>query len=77
MHSTLFDVMKLLEASHVHFYLARESAFNVTISATMVGKRIEITVDEDGTVDVAVFRGNEDVEVGMDAVRKAIADDDA
>ena len=77
MHTTLFEVMRLLEGSHVHFNIARESAFNVTIFATVVGKRIEITVDEDGTVDVAVFRGNEDVAVGMDAVRKAIEDDEA
>ena len=42
---------------------------------TMVGKRTEITVDEDDMVDVAVFRGNEDVAVGMDAVVRALEDD--
>ena len=43
--------------------------------ATMVGKRIEIAVDEDDMVDVAVFRGNEAVEVGIDAVKSALEDE--
>ncbi len=74
MASALFDVIKLLEAKHVRFFLERTSPLGLTLIATMVGKRIEITVDEDDIVDVAVFRGNEDVEVGMEAVKKALDD---
>lgn len=43
---------------------------------TLVGKRVEIRVDEDDLVDVCVFRGSEDVEVGMDAVMKALEEDE-
>ena len=41
----------------------------------MVGKRIEITVDEDDMVDVAMFRRTENVEVGLDAVKSALVDE--
>jgi len=42
----------------------------------MIGKRIESDVDEDGNVDVCVFRGSEDLEVGMHAVLKALQEDE-
>lgn len=38
-------------------------------------KRAEIRVDEDNLVDVGAFRGDESVEVGMDAVPQAIEKD--
>jgi len=75
MSSPLFDIMKLLESKGIHFTIERSSPFGVTLMATTVGKRIEITVDEDDMVDVAVFRGNEAVEVGIDAVRSALEDE--
>ncbi len=77
MSSTLFGVIRLLEAKGVRFNMERASPYAVIILATMVGKRIEITVDESDIVDVSVFRGSEDVEVGMAAVEKAIEDEDA
>ncbi len=42
---------------------------------TLVGKRAEIRVDEDDIIDVSVFRGDEAVEVGMDAVIQALEED--
>jgi hypothetical protein len=76
MASILFDIMKLMEEKRISFRIERSSQFGVTLDATMVGKRIEITVDEDDMVDVAVFRGDEQVEVGIEAVKKALEYDD-
>ena len=76
MSSKLFELMKLLESRQIHFFIRRSSPFGVMLHATMIGKRIEIAVDEDDIVDVCVFRGSEDVEVGMDAVFKALQEDE-
>jgi hypothetical protein len=75
MASRLFDVLKLLEERKIGFFIERDRPDGLTITATLVGKRVEITVDENDMVDVAVFRGDEQVEVGMDAVRKALEED--
>jgi hypothetical protein len=72
MASTLFEVLKLLEEKRISFFIQRDRSDGLTITAVPVGKRVEISVTEDDTVDVAVFRGDEQVEVGMDAVRKAL-----
>jgi len=76
MASNLFEVMKLLESKRIHFTIDRTSPLAVTLTATLVGKRVEISVDEDDMIDVSIFRGNESVEVGMDAVLKAIEEDE-
>ena len=76
MASILFDIMKLLEQKRILFRIERTSQFGVTLDATMVGKQIEITVDEDDVVDVAVFHGDKQVEVGIEAVKKALEYDD-
>jgi len=75
MSAKLFEVMKLLESKRIHFTIDRTSPLAVTLTATVVGKRVEISVDEDDMVDVSVFHGDESVEVGMDAVLKAIEED--
>lgn len=75
MSSKLFEIMTLLESRRIHFAMQRSSPFGVLLTATMVGKRIEINVDQDDTVDVCIFRGDEAVDVGMDAVMKALEED--
>ncbi len=76
MSSKLFELMKLLESRQIHFMIRRSSPFALMLHATMIGKRIEISVEEDDSVDVCVFRGDESVEVGMDAVLRALDEDD-
>ena len=73
--SNLFAVMKHMEERKIHFTLERSRPY-LCLNAVMVGKRIEITVDEDDMIDVAVFKGDESVEVGLDAVLKALSEDD-
>jgi hypothetical protein len=75
MSNALFDVMKLLEEKRIHFFIARNNPNTVDIFATMVEKRIEIYVNEDGTIDFSVFRGSEDVTTGLDALIEILDED--
>jgi hypothetical protein len=76
MSSNFFEIMKLLESKRIPYSIQRSTPFGVMIAAALVGKRIEINVDEDDMVDVSVFRGDESVTVGMDAVLKALEEDE-
>lgn len=76
MSTMVFDVMKLLEERRISYTIRRPSSFDLVFTAIQVGKRIEISVDENDVVDVCVFRGSEAVDVGMDAVLKALEEDD-
>ncbi len=73
--SSLFAIMKFMDSQGIHYFLRRTGAF-VTILATMPGKRVEFTVDEDDMIDVAVFKGDESVEIGLDAALKALSEDE-
>jgi len=72
MASKIFEVMKLLEERRISFSIRRPGPLDLVITAVQVGKRVEIGVDENEIVNVCVFSGDESVEVGMDAVLKAI-----
>ncbi len=76
MSTMVFDVMKLLEERRISYTIRRPSSFDLVFTAIQVGKRIEISVDENDVVDVCVFRGSEAVDVGMDGVLKALEEDD-
>jgi len=76
MMSKVFEVMKLLEARRISFTIRRPGPLDLVITAVLVGKRVEISVNEDDVVDVSVFRGDESVEIGMDAVLKALEEDE-
>jgi hypothetical protein len=75
MSNALFDVMKILEEKKIHFFIARNNSNTVDIFATMVEKRIEIYVNEDGTIDFSVFRGSEDVTPGLEALIEILDED--
>jgi hypothetical protein len=72
----VFEVMKLLEERRISYTIRRPSSFDLVFTAIQVGRRIEISVDENEIVDVCVFRGSEAVEVGMKAVLKALEEQD-
>lgn len=76
MSTMVFEVMKLLENRRISYTIRRPSSFDIVFTAIQVGKRIEISVDENEIVDVCVFRGSEAVDVGMDAVIRALEEDD-
>ena len=75
MPALIYQVMRFLDKARIPFVITRTREDGLTLIATTIGRRIEIFVDENETVDVSVFTGNEDVCVGIDAVRAAVADD--
>ena len=76
MASLLFEVMQLMNERHLSFTVASTGPYYLTFTVTLAGKRVEISIDEeDGVVDTSVFRGDESVRIGMEAVRKALDDD--
>jgi len=61
MASKLFGILSRLDEAGVHYVIGRYAPDSVTITATLVGKRVEITVDERDDVMVSVFTGDEAV----------------
>lgn len=59
--SKVFEVLKRLDEAKVHYFIGRYRPDTIDITATLVGERVEITVFEDGHVEVSRFVGNEDV----------------
>ncbi len=76
MSNKLFELMKLLDENRLTFTIRRPTNYELVLTVIDVGKRIEISYDENDMVDVSVFRGDELVEVGMDAVLEALEDND-
>jgi hypothetical protein len=58
--SPLFKILKSLDNAKVHYFIERHRADTVDITATFVGKRLEITVFEDDHVEASEFLGHED-----------------
>lgn len=61
MSSTLFRLLHRLDEAKIHYFLARNRPDTIDITVTVVGQRVEISVFEDGHVEVSRFLGNEDV----------------
>ncbi len=76
MSNKLFELMKLLDENRLTFTIRRPTNYELVLTVIDVGKRIEISYDENDMVDVSVFRGDESVEVGMDAVLEALEGND-
>jgi hypothetical protein len=68
----LFQVLRMLDEARLWYRLERTREDTVLIMVTAVGERFEIDVFENGEVEVSRFRGNEDVESGLDVVRSII-----
>lgn len=70
MSSALFQVIKILEKSGVHFFLERTRPDTIRVSATFVGERWEIEVFEDNHVEISRFHGSEAVEGGIELLNQ-------
>ncbi|WP_245456275.1 hypothetical protein [Rhizobium leguminosarum] len=57
MSTTLFEILKKLDYARIHYHIGRYRSDTVDITATFVGKRLEISVFDDGHVEVSEFRG--------------------
>jgi len=61
MTSSVFRILRRLDEAKIHYFLERHRSDTIDITATVVGRRIEITVFEDDHVEVSQFVGREEV----------------
>ena len=62
MPSPLFKLLRELDNANIYYFISRNRPDSILITATFVGKRIEIDVFENGHTEVSIFRGSESVE---------------
>ena len=68
----VFDTIRLLEKARIAFDIKRTRSDAVTMTATIVGERIEIDVFEDDHIEISRFRGDESVEGGMELLLQIV-----
>jgi hypothetical protein len=59
--SVIFELLRELDANHLHFELSRYRPDCILVTVTIVGLRIEVSVFEDDHIEYSLFEGNEDV----------------
>jgi hypothetical protein len=68
----VFGTIRLLEKAHIFFDIKRTRPDALTITATLVGERIEIDVFEDDHVEISRFRGDESIEGGSELLAQIV-----
>jgi hypothetical protein len=58
----LYQLLKLLDETHLCYRLGRSRDETVKVTVSIVGERIEVEVFEDGHIEFSRFRGDESVE---------------
>lgn len=62
MTSPVFGILRRLDEARIHYFIERHRTDTIDITATVVGQRMEISVFEDGHVEVSRFMGRETIE---------------
>jgi hypothetical protein len=75
MASKVFTGMQVFEPRPSGFALRKPAPLDRLITANSVGRRVEIGIDENDVLSVRVHR-DESGEVGMDAVLRALEDNE-
>jgi len=75
MIAMIFQVLTLLDENRISYLIARTRPDGLTLVATLVGRRLEIFVDECDGVNVSVFVGDESVQVGMQALQAVLVEE--
>ena len=70
--SAVFDTIRLLEKAHICFDIRRLRPDTLTITASIVGERIEIDIFEDDHIEISRFRGDESVEGGRELLLEIV-----
>jgi hypothetical protein len=73
--NAIFDTIRLLEKAHIWFAIIRNRPDALTITATIIGQRIEIDVFEDDHIEISRFRGDESVEGGSDLLVEIVTEE--
>ncbi|OQP83181.1 hypothetical protein BTR14_22725 [Rhizobium rhizosphaerae] len=68
----LFELLAHLDLNHIHYSLSRTRPDSIGIFVTLVARRIEIFVFEDGHFEYSVFAGSEDVLSNEDDLRRML-----
>lgn len=71
---TIFDVLNLLEKERVPFNLARSRPDTIRVDVTLYGFRLEVECFDDNHIEVSTFRGNEEIDGGLEYLSKLISD---
>ena len=71
---SLYKILEELDKVKIHYKLERYREDTIMICVTVVGARIEIEVFNNGSIETAIFTGDESVETGMDVVIAIIND---
>lgn len=69
----LFTLLDDLDAEQIYYSLERTRPDTVRVNVTVVGKRIEVDVFDDGHVEVSEFTGSEHVIGDAETVKALIA----
>ena len=81
MGHALYDLLNKLDEEKYHYVLARDRPDAVEVKITFVGERVEVSVFEDGHMEVSRFLGTEDVlggeELIYDLIEKRLFEDKA
>ncbi|MBB4577674.1 hypothetical protein [Rhizobium lentis] len=72
MTSPIFRILRLFDEAGIRYMLNRYREDTIDVHATLVGERIELSIFEDGHVEMSRFVGNEDVLEG-DLIYEVVA----
>lgn len=70
----LFDLLLALDATRIHYTLARDRPDTVRVDVTLVGERVEVDVFDDGHMEVSRFLGSEAVAGDLALIERLIAE---
>jgi hypothetical protein len=59
----------------MHYTISRHQPESVMVTVTLVGERVEVTVFEDGHMEVSRFAGDESVQGGAELIHQLITQD--
>lgn len=69
----IFQLLALLDKNKFPYVIQRSRDDTISLYVTVVGERIEIDIFEDGHLEIARFKGNEDIEGGEELLYRLIS----
>nr|WKF59725.1 hypothetical protein HUO10_004236 [Paraburkholderia busanensis] len=72
MSHALYDLLEELDSRRLYYTLSKHRADSVLVSLTLPGKRIEIDVFKDGSLEMSQFAGDESVIDDSDEILRIV-----
>lgn len=73
MAHSLYKLLATLDRERIHYTLGRYRPDSVMVSFTLVGRRVEVDVFEDGQIEYSQFVGDESVSSDAATLNQLIA----